>query len=136
MEARHVENRLVQRRPLLPACLLLVLAESPGHGYELTERLKKWGFQLSGPGPIYRELRILEDGGYVRSMWSAPQSGPVPRVYELTADGHEALQQAAVDLANLAEMLDDFQSRFAHLPPRPAPGPRLRRNQSRRASGK
>jgi PadR family transcriptional regulator PadR len=134
VEAWLVENKLVQRRPLLPACLLLVLAESPGHGYELTERLKKWGFPLSGPGPIYRELRILEDGGFVRSMWSAPQSGPVPRVYELTADGRRALQQAAVDLASLAEMLGDFQARFAQLPP-PAP-PETRRTRSRRASGK
>lgn len=134
MEARHVNNKLVHRRPLLPACLLLVLAEEPGHGYELTERLKHWGFQLSGPGPIYRELRLLEEGGLVRSMWSAPQSGPVPRVYELTREGRDALARTASELAEMSEMLDDYQDRFRQLPPPPKPaGAAPRRSRRARA---
>ncbi|MCA1692030.1 MAG: PadR family transcriptional regulator, partial [Actinobacteria bacterium] len=65
--AQDVTDRLVQRRPFLPVCLLVLLAEAPSHGYELAERLKEWGFELSGPGPVYRELRMLEEGGLVRS---------------------------------------------------------------------
>ncbi|MGH9226865.1 MAG: PadR family transcriptional regulator [Acidimicrobiales bacterium] len=116
-----MQNRLVQRRPLLTCCLMLLLAETPGHGYEVTERLKQWGFDLAGPGPVYRELRLLEEAGFVRSMWSAPQSGPVPRVYELTDEGHDALDQASADLDGLRAMIDEFQGRFQAVQPAPAP---------------
>ena len=118
-----MRNRLVQRRPFLPGCLLLLLGEAPGHGYELTERLKQWGFDLTGPGPVYRELRILEESGLVRSMWSAPQSGPVPRVYELTDEGRVALEAAAKDLDDIARLVADFQARHRRLPPPEPPAP-------------
>jgi DNA-binding PadR family transcriptional regulator len=96
-------------------CLLLLLGEAPGHGYELTERLREWGFSLSGPGPVYRELRILEDAGLARSSWSETQSGPVPRVYELTAEGRKELDAAAHDLGNLSQLLQDFRRRHQAL---------------------
>lgn len=100
----------------MPVCLLLLLGETPGHGYELTERLREWGFHLSGPGPVYRELRILEDGGLAHSSWSETQSGPVPRVYELTPEGRKALADAAHDLEELATLLQDFRRRHNGLP--------------------
>ena len=100
---------------------MLLLAETPGHGYEVTERLKQWGFDLAGPGPVYRELRLLEEAGLVRSMWSAPQSGPVPRVYELTDEGREALDQASTDLDELRALIDDFQGRFRRVQPEAPP---------------
>jgi len=115
----------VQRRPFLPVCLLLLLGETPGHGYELTERLREWGFRLSGPGPVYRELRILEDGGLARSSWSETQSGPVPRVYELTPAGRKSLGEAAHDLEELSELLEEFQRRHDAMPA-PAPAGRKR----------
>jgi DNA-binding PadR family transcriptional regulator len=102
---------------------MLLLAENPGHGYEVTERLKQWGFDLAGPGPVYRELRLLEEGGLVRSMWSAPQSGPVPRVYELTAEGRDALDQASNDLDELRGLIEEFQGRFRQVQPPAAPEP-------------
>lgn len=130
VEAR-VENRLVQRRPLLPACLMLLLGEADGHGYELAERLKRWGFELSGPGPVYRELRLLEEAGLVQSMWSAPQSGPVPRVYQLTAEGRAALDGVAADLADIAKLISEFQTRYAALPPPPVVPARKGRSRRR-----
>jgi DNA-binding PadR family transcriptional regulator len=125
--AQDGNERLIQRRPLLPSCLLLLLGEAPGHGYELAERLKQWGFELSGPGPVYRELRVLEENGLVRSTWSPPRSGPVPRVYELTSTGRKALDKAADDLTDLEDLLREFHQRHAAL--RAArPEPRRRRD--------
>ena len=125
--AQGSNGRLVQRRPLLPSCLLLLLGEAPGHGYELAERLKQWGFELSGPGPVYRELRVLEENGLVRSTWSPPRSGPVPRVYELTAVGRKALDKAADDLTDLEQLLHEFQERHTALRS-PRSEPRRRRD--------
>ena len=111
--AQAAQDRLVQRRPLLPSCLLLLLAEAPSHGYELADRLKQWGFELSGPGPVYRELRVLEEHNLVRSAWSPSGSGPVPRVYEVTTAGRRALDRAATDLEGIQELLKEFQQRHA-----------------------
>ena len=77
--AHDFEGDVAHPRALLAPCLLLLLAEAPGHGYELMERLKPLGFDWGGPGPIYRELRALENSGLVASAWSAPRAGPVPR---------------------------------------------------------
>ena len=118
-------DRLAQRRLLLPAAILLLLAEEPGHGYELAERLKPFGFELRGPGSVYRELRGLEESGLARSRWSAPKTGPIPRVYELTAAGHRALDLAATDAEGIEEMLRNFRDRHQEVvATRPARRPR------------
>ncbi|MCA1690864.1 MAG: PadR family transcriptional regulator, partial [Actinobacteria bacterium] len=113
-------DRLVQRRSLLPSYLLLLLAEEPSHGYELAIRLRESGFELPGPGPVYRELRSLETAGLLRSVWSLPSSGPIPRVYQLTAAGRRALDRAAADLVDMESLIHDFHDRHATLagPPR------------------
>jgi len=101
--------------------MLLLLAESPGHGYELMERLKPLGFDWNGPGPIYRELRSLEAAGLVSSAWSAPKAGPVPRVYELTAAGHQALERSAAGIADLQALIAQYLSRFRRVAAAPHP---------------
>jgi PadR family transcriptional regulator PadR len=109
---RTDEGRLVQRRAFLRCCLLLLVAEEPGHGYELADRLNHWGFDLPGPRPVYRELRSLEESGLARTVWAAPQSGPAPRVYALTASGQKALDRAANDLGDVQLLLDEFRARY------------------------
>jgi DNA-binding PadR family transcriptional regulator len=113
--AHDFENDVAHPRALLAPCLLLLLAESPGHGYELMERLKPLGFDWGGPGPIYRELRALENAGLVASAWSAPRAGPVPRVYELTAEGGDALDRCAANVVGLSGLLDQFLGRHRAL---------------------
>ena len=105
------EGDVAHPRALLAPCLLL-LAESPGHGYELLERLKPLGFDWNGPGPIYRELRALEAANLVTSAWSLPKSGPVPRVYELTPAGRDALERCAAGISELRSLTDEYLTRF------------------------
>ena len=112
---QDLEGDVAHPRALLAPCLLLLLAEAPGHGYELMERLKPLGFDWGGPGPIYRELRSLEASGLVASAWSAPRAGPVPRVYELTAEGRRALDRCATGVVELTQLLNQFLSRHRSL---------------------
>src|SRR5438874_11440769 len=112
MEDQQAKDRLAPRRPLLPSFVLLLLGEAPGHGYELTERLKDLGFPLIDHSPVYRELRALERFGLVRSVLSPNESGPVPKVYELTADGHAALDFVATEVASLIGLLVEFGRRY------------------------
>lgn len=117
-----IESDVAHPRALLAPCLLLLLAEVPGHGYELMERLRPLGFDWGGPGPIYRELRGLEDEGLVASAWSAPRAGPVPRVYHLTEAGHRILDRCAANVIELNGLLEVFLGRHQALNHQKAPG--------------
>ena len=132
----HFETEMGRPRELLAPSLLLLLAESPGHGYELMERLRPVGFDWGGPGPIYRDLRSLEDAGLVTSNWFVGQSGPGRRVYEITAAGREPLDRSVAGVIGLQRLIAEFQTRLqAMAPPRPlaASGPRRRRSAPQRS---
>ena len=98
---------------LIGPCILLLLAESPSHGYALVDRLKEFGFTEGSTGSLYRELRRLEDGGMAHSYWEASQTrGPARRVYELTAAGRRALNGCAEGAVELTTTLEDFLARY------------------------
>jgi PadR family transcriptional regulator PadR len=98
---------------LIGPLLLLLLAEEPGHGYDLIERLRCTGFEHRA-GSLYRELRRLEDDGLVTSYWEASQTrGPARRVYELTYDGRRALRACAASAEDLTRTLADYVDRCA-----------------------
>src|SRR3954447_13393574 len=56
----------------LDRLLLAVLADAPGHGYELSQRLiERSGGELDvHEGSLYPALHRLERGGLVESSWS------------------------------------------------------------------
>ena len=72
------------RRGEIRNALLAVLADGPGHGYELMSRLeaKTGGVWRPSPGSVYPTLQLLEDEGVVRS-----EQRDGKRVYELTDAG-------------------------------------------------
>jgi PadR family transcriptional regulator PadR len=104
--ARHVLPK-----NFLRPCLLLLLHESPAHGYELRERLRPLGFNRDDPGRLYRALRALEAAGLVRSAWQSSSGGPDRRTYQLTRAGEERLYAAAAELRSMHTILDSFLAR-------------------------
>jgi poly-beta-hydroxybutyrate-responsive repressor len=115
--ARHVLPK-----NFLRPCLLLLLHESPAHGYDLRERLRPLGFSRDDPGRLYRALRTLEDRGLVRSKWHPSTGGPDRRTYELTAAGEERLRDAAAELKAMYTILDTFLGRCDSEPSSGEPG--------------
>ena len=80
-----------QPKNILRAWLLLLLNESPAHGYDLVERLEGVGVGRDA-GSLYRALRGLEHEGLVRSAWEASLIGPDRRCYVVTDAGRERLR--------------------------------------------
>ncbi len=119
------------RRPreLLPPFLLLLLAESPGHGWDLMERLKPLGFDWGGPGPIYRDLRALEAAGLIASQWDVGPTGPGRRVYRITPAGRRSLERVVEGVGELHALLAEYLGRVEELPK-----PRRRTVASRRVA--
>jgi transcriptional regulator len=78
----------------LDGLLLAVLADGPGHGYELSRRLTvRSGGELGvQEGSLYPALHRLERGGLVASAWST-EAGRRRRVYRLTAAGRRGVRR-------------------------------------------
>lgn len=97
---------------LVSAFALLLLAQSPSHGYGLVERLRAFGFDWGGHGPLYAQLRSLETRGLVRSSYTEGDAGPLRRKYELTSAGRAALGVHAQNICALRQTLDSlFEAR-------------------------
>lgn len=103
--------RVVLPKNFLRPCLLLLLHESPAHGYELRERLRPLGFNRDDPGRLYRALRALEAAGLVRSAWQSSSGGPDRRTYQLTRAGEDRLRHSAAELQAMYSILDTFLCR-------------------------
>ena len=75
--------------------MLAVLADAPGHGYELSQRLtQRSGGELGvHEGSLYPALHRLERGGLVESAWSSGE-GRRRRIYRLTPAGRRAASEA------------------------------------------
>lgn len=107
----RLDEDLSHPRVMLRPCLLLLLAEEPGHGYDLVERLRSLGIDRDGAGPLYQILRRLEGAGLVTSAWDASEAGPARRTYRLTALGWDSLRASADALERLSGVLGDFRTR-------------------------
>ncbi len=92
--------------------LLLLLIESPAHGYDLANRLDDFGLADSDPGGIYRTLQKLEGDGFIESSWDTSGSGPARKVYEVTTEGHEFLNTWVAALKRNREFLTQFIQRY------------------------
>jgi DNA-binding PadR family transcriptional regulator len=96
--------------------LLGLLHKEPSHGYELKlaiESLYGEPWPAVNIGQVYSTLARLERAGLVRSASVAQESRPDKKVYELTADGREALARWMDDVAPPGRVRDAFISRFA-----------------------
>ena len=94
-------------------CLLLLLAESSAHGYELIDRLRPFGFEVNDPATVYKSLRQMEAEGLVTSTWELSSRGPARRVYALTSDGRDLLEAWAMTLDLNRTILGRFLERYA-----------------------
>ena len=101
----------------LQACLLLLLAEHPDHGYELTCRLEPFGLTNADTASTYRALRALERESAVTSTWTPSHSGPARRVYRLTAAGHTLLADCCDAMRSTQRRATRYLQRFDSAPP-------------------
>lgn len=81
--------------------ILLILEQSPLHGYELVEKLDDYFGQKIALGTIYPSLHRLVEKGYIisKSKWDGDRER---KVYELTSQGKTALRTAHVDISQIA----------------------------------
>lgn len=91
----------------LDGLLLAVLAQAPGHGYELTKRLAQRSDGLLGvpEGSLYPALHRLERAGLVDSAWQTGE-GRRRRVYRLTRRGRASVSKTKDEWRSFSSAVD------------------------------
>jgi PadR family transcriptional regulator len=93
--------------------VLLVLRDSPGHGYELLEQLQTlMPNERVDMGKLYRILRSLEREGLVTSTWDDEAPGPAKRVYVITQSGRRVLAQWVEAFKKIEHQIAAFSERY------------------------
>ncbi|HYK84909.1 MAG TPA: poly-beta-hydroxybutyrate-responsive repressor [Ktedonobacteraceae bacterium] len=100
--------------------VLLMLREWSSYGYELMEKMAKFGLNTMNAGTFYRTLRQMEKDGMVSSSWDTSEGGPARRVYSITEAGENYLKFWADSL----EQYQSMMNRFFQLYTWPMPSPR------------
>ncbi|HVL27587.1 MAG TPA: PadR family transcriptional regulator [Acidimicrobiales bacterium] len=99
-------------RNYLRASLLLLIAETPAHGYDLLEQIGNLGLRNVDPGGLYRALRVMEKDGLVESWWEHSSAGPARRSYRLTDEGVDWLHAWAGALREGRRYLTAYLDRY------------------------
>lgn len=76
---------------IIEGCVLAVLSQSELYGYELSEKLKVYGFGKIAEGTIYPLLLRLEKYGFITSQIRESRVGPKRKYYYITEKGREEL---------------------------------------------
>ncbi|MFJ8066287.1 poly-beta-hydroxybutyrate-responsive repressor [Psychrobacillus sp. NPDC096426] len=88
--------------------MLLHLRDWNTHGYELMEKITKFGVESVDQGNFYRLLRQLEKDALVTSEWDTTSGGPAKRIYSITEAGKQYLDLWAGSLGQYQKMLNQF----------------------------
>ena len=105
-------HRAATSGSFLRACVLLLLHERPSHGYDLLDRLERFGFDAGDSGWLYRTLRSLEHDGQCASAWESSPAGPRRRIYHLTPHGEEALASSVDALHASVRAMETYLDRY------------------------
>lgn len=101
----------------LEACLLCLLKEEKAYGYSLMDRLSDFGFEDNtiDMSAIYRNLRNMEGDGLVISSWESSGQGPDRRVYNITPQGEEELDNWIILLRDRKKRITSIISKYEEI---------------------
>jgi len=98
--------------------LLLMLRGLNSYGYELMEKMAKYGLSTMNAGTFYRTLRQMEKDGMVSSSWDTSEGGPARRMYSITEAGENYLTFWATSLEQYQNMMNRFFQMYTWQPPK------------------
>lgn len=69
-----------------------IIRHKPTYGYDITQQLRRRGFNDIVEGTVYTILVRLEKNNLVSTEKKPSALGPPRKFYSLTVDGHDALE--------------------------------------------
>lgn len=80
-------------RGTLEGCILKIIEQNETYGYEIAEKLQKYGFSEISEGTIYPLLLRLEKNGMIDSVKKESAYGPKRKYYYMTETGKKELHE-------------------------------------------
>ena len=77
----------------LEGIVLAILSRRPAYGYEITTRLREMGFSDIAEGTVYALLVRIEQRGLADVEKRPSEKGPPRKVYSLSAQGQQYLEE-------------------------------------------
>lgn len=91
---------------VLDMCLLSLLRDEPGYGYEMVRTLSRNGLELASEGTIYPVLSRLQRRGLVEGFLVESPEGPARKYYRITDSGRRMLDQWIEEWRRLVDATD------------------------------
>lgn len=80
-------------RGTLEGCILKIIEQNETYGYEIAEKLQRYGFSGISEGTIYPLLLRLEKNNLITSVKKESALGPKRKYYSLTDAGKEEIKE-------------------------------------------
>lgn len=80
-------------RGTLEGCILKIIEHNQTYGYEIADKLQKYGFSEISEGTIYPLLLRLEKNGMISSIKKESAYGPKRKYYSLTDAGCREIKE-------------------------------------------
>jgi len=91
-ESRDVPLSTTQMmKGILDGCLLAIINDDEVYGYELADKMGKYGFDTLSEGTIYPLLIRMQKEEFVSSTYKKSTAGPKRKYYSLTEKGEKEL---------------------------------------------
>ncbi len=98
-------HKSAQLRGIMHLALLSLIKGKETYGSDLYPHLKdRFGIDVSKP-VIYMALRRMERHGLLVSHWDMEDSGPAKRVYRITEDGIDYLNESIGELKRMEKII-------------------------------
>lgn len=91
---------------LLQPMILTILSGQEGHGYAIIQALEEMEGAKVDKAGAYRTLKILEERGKISSYWLDSEDKQKKRIYQITEDGKDCLQNWIETLNNYKMKMD------------------------------
>lgn len=99
---------------ILDNCILIVIAQEDTYGYDISQKLKRYGFSDISEGTIYPLLLRLEKNGCIRSEFRKSAFGPNRKYYAITDVGHVEIQEFIKHWKELQQGVVAVMGGYAH----------------------
>ncbi len=96
---------------VLEGSVLDVISRKPTYGYDITQQLRKLGFEDVVEGTVYTILVRLEKNGSVSIEKKPSEVGPPRKFYSLTSSGEEELRLFWAKWDFVSSKINELRSR-------------------------
>lgn len=91
---------------VLEGCLLAVISEGEAYGYEMIEKLNRYGITMVSEGSMYPLLIRMQKEELLQSEMKDSPSGPRRKYYTLTKKGEQKLKEFMERWAELSQSVN------------------------------